>query len=164
MDTVNLCWIIHARQKPLDRFFEPDRVYPWVLPNSLSKPVRPPMARVLPRAAPKPVHAHDQLSCGNLKRSKTPWYIGSMTTDTPAAPAPVQLSDRELLTEIHHAARSERGATTHLIALLMELDSRRLYLREGYSSMFTYCTQALRLSEHAHATGSRRRVWRNGFR
>ena len=72
-----------------------------------------------------------------------------MTTDTPAAPATGQLSDHELLTEIHRAARSERGATTHLIALLMELDSRRLYLREGYSSMFTYCTQALHLSEHA---------------
>ena len=30
-----------------------------------------------------------------------------------------------------------------------ELDARRLYLGEGCSSLFTYCTQALRLSEHA---------------
>ena len=45
--------------------------------------------------------------------------------------------------------RDERCATAHLIALLMELDTRRLYLGEGCSSLFTYCTQMLRLSEHA---------------
>jgi hypothetical protein len=31
----------------------------------------------------------------------------------------------------------------------MELDVRRLYLAEGFSSLFAYCTQAMRLSEHA---------------
>jgi hypothetical protein len=31
----------------------------------------------------------------------------------------------------------------------MELDTRRLYLGEGCSSLFTYCTQVLHLSEHA---------------
>jgi len=31
----------------------------------------------------------------------------------------------------------------------MELDIRRLYLGEGYSSLFTYCTQALHLAEGA---------------
>jgi hypothetical protein len=31
----------------------------------------------------------------------------------------------------------------------MEFDTRRLYLQEGCSSLFTYCTQVLRLSEHA---------------
>ena len=36
-----------------------------------------------------------------------------------------------------------------LIALLAELDARRLYLAEGCSSLFTYCTQVLHLSEHA---------------
>jgi hypothetical protein len=36
-----------------------------------------------------------------------------------------------------------------LIRALMELDARRLYLGEGYSSMFTYCTQALHLAEGA---------------
>jgi hypothetical protein len=29
------------------------------------------------------------------------------------------------------------------------MDARRLYLGAGYSSLFTYCTQALHLSEHA---------------
>ncbi|HET7695248.1 MAG TPA: HNH endonuclease signature motif containing protein [Vicinamibacterales bacterium] len=31
----------------------------------------------------------------------------------------------------------------------MELDARRLYLAQGCSSLFTYCTQVLHLSEHA---------------
>lgn len=31
----------------------------------------------------------------------------------------------------------------------MELDARKLYLGEGCSSLFTFCTQILRLSEHA---------------
>jgi hypothetical protein len=43
----------------------------------------------------------------------------------------------------------ERQATAQVIALLMELDARRLYLREGYSSLFVYSTQVLHLSEHA---------------
>ena len=44
---------------------------------------------------------------------------------------------------------NERQATAHLIAALAELDARRLYLGQGCSSLFTYCTQFLRLSEHA---------------
>jgi hypothetical protein len=32
---------------------------------------------------------------------------------------------------------------------LIELDARRLYLGEGFSSLFTFCTQALHLGEHA---------------
>ncbi len=48
------------------------------------------------------------------------------------------------------ATRSdERQATALLIAHLAELDARRLYLAEGHSSLFTYCTQVLCLSEHA---------------
>jgi len=46
-------------------------------------------------------------------------------------------------------AARERRATAQLIAALVELDTRRLYLGEGCSSLFTYCTQILHLSEHA---------------
>ena len=60
-----------------------------------------------------------------------------------------QLSDQELLTQIQQAAHNERRATARLIALLAELDTRQLYLGEGFSSLFTYCTQGLHLSEHA---------------
>jgi hypothetical protein len=60
-----------------------------------------------------------------------------------------KLSDQELLTEVRGAAARERDATAALIALLAEVDERRLYLGEGCSSLFTYCTQVLHLSEHA---------------
>jgi hypothetical protein len=59
------------------------------------------------------------------------------------------LSDRELLVHVQRASANERRASVELVALLAELDARRLYLPEGYSSLFTYCTQALHLSEHA---------------
>jgi hypothetical protein len=59
------------------------------------------------------------------------------------------ISDEDLLRHVAHLARQERQATAHLIASLTELDARKLYLREGCASLFTYCTQVLRLSEHA---------------
>src|SRR5262245_51944397 len=62
---------------------------------------------------------------------------------------PRDLSDRELLAEVERAASCERQATAHLVALLCEVDSRKLYAGEGYSSLFAYCVQRLHLSEHA---------------
>jgi 5-methylcytosine-specific restriction endonuclease McrA len=59
------------------------------------------------------------------------------------------LSDGDLLAAANRLAIDERRATADLIASLVELDQRRLYLAEGYSSLFTYCTQVLHLSEHA---------------
>jgi hypothetical protein len=59
------------------------------------------------------------------------------------------LSDDQLLTETKRLAACERRATAALLRSLMEVDSRRLYLREGCSSLFTYCTQVLHLSEGA---------------
>jgi 5-methylcytosine-specific restriction endonuclease McrA len=62
---------------------------------------------------------------------------------------PSSLSDRELLTETRRVAETERHTTATLVSLLAEVDARRLYLGEGYSSLFTYCTQALHFSEQA---------------
>jgi hypothetical protein len=59
------------------------------------------------------------------------------------------LPDDALLAEARRVVAHERQATAQVIALLMELDARRLYLGEGYSSLFVYCTQVLHLSEHA---------------
>jgi len=59
------------------------------------------------------------------------------------------LSDDELLATVKGLATSERRATAALVRSLMELDVRRLHLGEGYSSLFTYCTQALHLAEGA---------------
>jgi len=57
------------------------------------------------------------------------------------------LSDDELLQRVKDLASYERRATVALIRSLVEFDARRLYLREGCSSLFTYCTQVLHLSE-----------------
>ena len=59
------------------------------------------------------------------------------------------LSNEDLLAELSRLAMRERQATVALIRGLMGVDARRLYLAEGYSSLFTFCTQALHLSEHA---------------
>jgi len=59
------------------------------------------------------------------------------------------LSDDELLATVKGLTATECRATAALVRSLMELDVRRLYLGEGYSSLFTYCTQALHLAEGA---------------
>jgi len=62
---------------------------------------------------------------------------------------PEHLSDPDLIAEVIRLAAFERKAIAALVSALAELDARRLYLGQGCSSMFTYCTQVLRLSEHA---------------
>lgn len=57
------------------------------------------------------------------------------------------LSDDELVERVKDLAACERRASVALIRSLVEFDTRRLYLREGCSSLFTYCTQVLHLSE-----------------
>jgi hypothetical protein len=60
-----------------------------------------------------------------------------------------RLSDAELSLRIRQLARVESRLTALLVAHLAEFDSRRLYLGEGYSSLFAYCTGALHLSEQS---------------
>ena len=71
-------------------------------------------------------------------------YNGLMNTNSIQS-----LSDEQLLRGVETAAAHERSATVQLIGLLAEMDRRRLYLQQGYSSLFTYCTGCLHLSEHA---------------
>ena len=63
--------------------------------------------------------------------------------------APTCMSDCELLVETRRVIDADRRTTAELLALLAEIDARKLYRGEGHSSLFTYCTQALRLSEPA---------------
>jgi len=60
----------------------------------------------------------------------------------------ITLADDALVAEVARLAGSERQATASLIAHLAELYGRRLHLRAGFASLFTYCTAVLRLSEH----------------
>jgi hypothetical protein len=71
----------------------------------------------------------------------------SMMNDAPSSAA--LLTDTELLEHVRRCTTTEREATARLIAALAEIDARRLYLGQGCSSLFTYCTQVLHLSEHA---------------
>jgi hypothetical protein len=63
--------------------------------------------------------------------------------------AAARLSDPDLLRRVTELAGRERRAAVDLIAHLAELDRRKLYREQGYGSLFSYCTEALRLSEHA---------------
>ena len=69
------------------------------------------------------------------------------TTSEPDTAALAALSDDELIERVKELAECERRASAALVRSLVELDSRRLYLREGCSSLFTYCTHVLHLSE-----------------
>jgi hypothetical protein len=73
-------------------------------------------------------------------------YDDDTTGNTATA---ADLSDRELLDATERAAGDERHTTVELIALLAEVEERKLYLGLGFSTPFGYCTQVLRLSEHA---------------
>ena len=60
------------------------------------------------------------------------------------------LSNADLLARLPQLAANERTATAELVAHLVVLAMRPdLYAREGYGSLFGYCTGALRLSEDA---------------
>jgi len=63
--------------------------------------------------------------------------------------AAAALSDADLLGRVAILARAEREATVELVAHLAELDARRLSLGQGFASLFSYCTGALGLAEHA---------------
>jgi hypothetical protein len=66
--------------------------------------------------------------------------------------SPAVLNDNDLVVRVRTLARRERRATAQLVAALAEFDRRRLYLAQGCSSLFTYCTDVLHLSEHAAYT------------
>jgi len=58
------------------------------------------------------------------------------------------LSDDALLRRLSEVMRQSRRSEAGLIALIAEVDARKLYAREATSSMFVYCTEVLHLSEH----------------
>src|SRR6267378_143259 len=60
------------------------------------------------------------------------------------------LSDQALLARLETLAGKERASSVELVAHLAALESRpALFAAQGYGSLFSYCTQALRLSEDA---------------
>src|SRR4051812_12735541 len=67
----------------------------------------------------------------------------SMMLETPS-----RLSDTQLAEELSRLAGRARTDVVALITHLAEFDARRLYLPASFSSMFQYCREVLRLSEH----------------
>ena len=90
--------------------------------------------------------APDRASRGTPGGRRSPAYIVGMA---PRDLVPAQLSDGDLLAEVARLAACEREATAALVALLAEVEARRLHLADGCSSLFAYCTERLHLSEHA---------------
>lgn len=58
-----------------------------------------------------------------------------------------RLPDRDLLAILAALAAAEREASASVVAHLAEVDRRRLYLGEGFGSLFTFCTGALGMAE-----------------
>ena len=81
---------------------------------------------------------------GIVALQKLRCYNGIMSTNSLE-----RLTNEQLVADLTAVAAKERIVTAHLIELLAEMDSRRLYLAQGYSSLFVYCTKCLKFSEHA---------------
>jgi len=58
-------------------------------------------------------------------------------------------SNRQLLAGVKNLVGQECNTTAYLIAHMSEIELRGLYLEEGCSSLFKYCTEVLHLSESA---------------
>src|SRR5262245_43643632 len=59
------------------------------------------------------------------------------------------LTDDQLLAEVQQLVTRDRQTTAEILRVLIAVEARRLYLREGYSSLFTYCTQVLHMDDGA---------------
>src|SRR5690606_29091677 len=58
-----------------------------------------------------------------------------------------RLADDELLRQVDSVVATQRQQLARLLLLLGEFEERRLHLSRGYSSLFDFCTAALRFSE-----------------
>ena len=75
-----------------------------------------------------------------------------MGVKTDVLEAATALSDAELLARLERLAQQGREGCVELVGHLAEMERRKIYLAEGWGTLFGYCTGALRLSEHAAYT------------
>jgi hypothetical protein len=61
---------------------------------------------------------------------------------------PSHLTNTELTEALARLAHSGRETTVSLVTHLAEFEARDLHLAAGFDSLFAYCTEVLRLSEH----------------
>ena len=60
-----------------------------------------------------------------------------------------QLNNKELLSQTKHLVQKERDIHIQIIYHLSEIESRKLYLKQGFASLFDYATRELGYSEGA---------------
>ncbi len=58
-----------------------------------------------------------------------------------------ETSDEQLLTDLDACVKLEKQTTLSVLECIAEVDHRRLWLREGYSSLFDFCVRRLNYSE-----------------
>jgi len=73
--------------------------------------------------------------------------VTALRSDSPYTSPLARLPDHELLRALHTLIARGCQIEADLLAHLAEVDTRRLYLEEGCSSMFGYCTEVLHFSE-----------------
>jgi hypothetical protein len=73
------------------------------------------------------------------------------------------LSSDQLLARLLDLVHRGRELEADLIAHLAEVDARRLYLREGCTSMFAYCVGYCASRRRSPTSGSRRHARRGGI-
>src|SRR5438034_3758381 len=72
-----------------------------------------------------------------------PWRLGMDLLATS------HFSDNALLFDAKRWVAQDSTTTAVLLTRIAEIDDRKLYLREGYPSLFAFCVHELRLSEDA---------------
>jgi hypothetical protein len=58
-----------------------------------------------------------------------------------------QLSDEALISKLSRCIREDRELSAQLLVHLGEVDARKLYRDQGFSSLFDYCVRSLHMSE-----------------
>jgi len=72
--------------------------------------------------------------------------LGSNEGDTTMMTTLQHESDRAIIRTLHQLCKNERAATAELLVYLAEVDRRKLYADQGYSSMFAFCQDALHMA------------------
>jgi len=61
----------------------------------------------------------------------------------------LHIRDEDLLRKLDALVAQDHMTTAELLAVMAEVDARRLYAPAGFSSMFAFCVEQLHLSEDA---------------
>ncbi len=95
----------------------------------------------------KATRVSERSTRGVLKTKKHPSYNVSMKYKLKLKSI-ATLSDDALLRGLSELVQQSRRVEVELVAHIGEVEARRLFAREATSSMYSYCTSVLHLSDH----------------